>query len=187
MGLSILLRGTITEKLNWAFNLYDINKDGYITKEVHARTHTHTHTHTQYDITKEVHTHANTHKHTIIYISRLGFCGAAVVFSKNINYIKCVPGNAGHHEGDLRHDGEVHVPGAQRGDPTPTRGDILPGKAPGAAHPQQTHTQTDTQNKNVKTRSKCNKKIMQCVIHSLFRRLEAISILIHSAPTTQHN
>lgn len=33
-GLSILLRGTVQEKLNWAFNLYDINKDGYITKEV---------------------------------------------------------------------------------------------------------------------------------------------------------
>ncbi|KAJ8247746.1 hypothetical protein GJAV_G00249810 [Gymnothorax javanicus] len=34
MGLSILLRGSVHEKLNWAFNLYDINKDGYITKEV---------------------------------------------------------------------------------------------------------------------------------------------------------
>lgn len=34
MGLSILLRGTVQEKLIWAFNLYDINKDGYITKEV---------------------------------------------------------------------------------------------------------------------------------------------------------
>uniref|UniRef100_A0A6I8QZ51 Kv channel-interacting protein 4 n=1 Tax=Xenopus tropicalis TaxID=8364 RepID=A0A6I8QZ51_XENTR len=33
IGLSTLLRGTIQEKLNWAFNLYDINKDGYITKE----------------------------------------------------------------------------------------------------------------------------------------------------------
>ncbi|KAJ8382886.1 hypothetical protein SKAU_G00036640 [Synaphobranchus kaupii] len=33
MGLSILLRGSVQEKLNWAFNLYDINKDGYITKE----------------------------------------------------------------------------------------------------------------------------------------------------------
>ncbi|XP_071288720.1 Kv channel-interacting protein 4 isoform X2 [Agelaius tricolor] len=33
MGLSVLLRGTVQEKLNWAFNLYDINKDGYITKE----------------------------------------------------------------------------------------------------------------------------------------------------------
>uniref|UniRef100_A0A670J3Z3 Kv channel-interacting protein 4 n=1 Tax=Podarcis muralis TaxID=64176 RepID=A0A670J3Z3_PODMU len=33
MGLSILLRGTVQEKLNWAFNLYDINKDGCITKE----------------------------------------------------------------------------------------------------------------------------------------------------------
>lgn len=36
LGLSILLRGTVHEKLNWAFNLYDINKDGYITKEVPA-------------------------------------------------------------------------------------------------------------------------------------------------------
>ncbi|GCC40940.1 hypothetical protein chiPu_0024779 [Chiloscyllium punctatum] len=34
VGLSVLLRGSIHEKLNWAFNLYDINKDGYITKEV---------------------------------------------------------------------------------------------------------------------------------------------------------
>lgn len=33
MGLSIILRGSITEKLNWAFNLYDLNKDGCITKE----------------------------------------------------------------------------------------------------------------------------------------------------------
>ncbi|GCB77785.1 hypothetical protein scyTo_0015713 [Scyliorhinus torazame] len=33
IGLSVLLRGTVHEKLNWAFNLYDINKDGYITKE----------------------------------------------------------------------------------------------------------------------------------------------------------
>ncbi|CAM4493378.1 unnamed protein product [Leuciscus chuanchicus] len=31
--LSVLLRGTTEEKLNWAFNLYDINKDGLITKE----------------------------------------------------------------------------------------------------------------------------------------------------------
>ncbi|XP_056258859.1 calsenilin-like isoform X1 [Seriola aureovittata] len=33
LGLSVLLRGSVTEKLRWAFNLYDINKDGYITKE----------------------------------------------------------------------------------------------------------------------------------------------------------
>ncbi|XP_063788113.1 calsenilin isoform X2 [Pseudophryne corroboree] len=33
VGLSILLRGSVHEKLKWAFNLYDINKDGYITKE----------------------------------------------------------------------------------------------------------------------------------------------------------
>lgn len=34
IGLSVLLRGSETEKLRWAFNLYDINKDGYITREV---------------------------------------------------------------------------------------------------------------------------------------------------------
>ncbi|XP_039533323.1 Kv channel interacting protein 3b, calsenilin isoform X1 [Pimephales promelas] len=33
IGLSVLLRGSVTEKLRWAFNLYDINKDGYITRE----------------------------------------------------------------------------------------------------------------------------------------------------------
>ncbi|MGH0116434.1 UNVERIFIED_CONTAM: hypothetical protein FKN15_017084 [Acipenser sinensis] len=33
MALSILLRGSVREKLSWTFNLYDINKDGYINKE----------------------------------------------------------------------------------------------------------------------------------------------------------
>lgn len=33
-GLSVILRGTIDDRLNWAFNLYDLNKDGCITKEV---------------------------------------------------------------------------------------------------------------------------------------------------------
>ena len=53
-GLSIILRGTINDRLNWAFNLYDLNKDGCITKEVMHRGHTdtdslytHNHTHTQ--------------------------------------------------------------------------------------------------------------------------------------------
>ncbi|XP_061541233.1 Kv channel-interacting protein 1 isoform X3 [Phycodurus eques] len=32
-ALSILLRGSITEKLQWTFNLYDINRDGYVNKE----------------------------------------------------------------------------------------------------------------------------------------------------------
>uniref|UniRef100_A0A8C5EEX3 Kv channel-interacting protein 2-like n=1 Tax=Gouania willdenowi TaxID=441366 RepID=A0A8C5EEX3_GOUWI len=34
INLSIILRGSVTEKLNWTFNLYDRNKDGCITKEV---------------------------------------------------------------------------------------------------------------------------------------------------------
>ncbi|CAL8277639.1 unnamed protein product [Merluccius merluccius] len=32
IGLSVLLRGSVTDKLRWAFNLYDINQDGYVTK-----------------------------------------------------------------------------------------------------------------------------------------------------------
>lgn len=33
-GLSVILRGSVDDRLNWAFNLYDLNKDGCITKEV---------------------------------------------------------------------------------------------------------------------------------------------------------
>lgn len=33
MSLSTLLRGTTHEKLQWTFTLYDLNKDGYITKQ----------------------------------------------------------------------------------------------------------------------------------------------------------
>ncbi|NXA44218.1 CSEN protein, partial [Eudromia elegans] len=33
LGLSVLLRGTVQEKLRWAFNLYDLNKDGCVTQE----------------------------------------------------------------------------------------------------------------------------------------------------------
>nr|XP_023845396.1 Kv channel-interacting protein 1-like isoform X2 [Salvelinus alpinus] len=33
MALSILLRGSVREKLTWTFNLYDINRDGFISKE----------------------------------------------------------------------------------------------------------------------------------------------------------
>uniref|UniRef100_A0A7M4F537 Potassium voltage-gated channel interacting protein 2 n=1 Tax=Crocodylus porosus TaxID=8502 RepID=A0A7M4F537_CROPO len=32
-GLSIILRGSVDDRLSWAFNLYDLNKDGCITKE----------------------------------------------------------------------------------------------------------------------------------------------------------
>ncbi|KAL3864621.1 hypothetical protein ACJMK2_006286 [Sinanodonta woodiana] len=33
MGLSVLSRGTAQERLQWAFNLYDVNGDGIISKE----------------------------------------------------------------------------------------------------------------------------------------------------------
>ncbi|XP_065818961.1 Kv channel-interacting protein 1b isoform X2 [Labrus bergylta] len=33
VGLSTLLRGTLREKLEWTFHLYDINRDGYINRE----------------------------------------------------------------------------------------------------------------------------------------------------------
>ena len=33
MALSMLARGTLEEKLEWAFSLYDINHDGVISKD----------------------------------------------------------------------------------------------------------------------------------------------------------
>jgi len=33
MGLSLLLRGSLHEKLQWAFSLYDVNGDGVITSD----------------------------------------------------------------------------------------------------------------------------------------------------------
>lgn len=32
-GLSILSRGSVEEKLRWTFSLYDINGDGFITRD----------------------------------------------------------------------------------------------------------------------------------------------------------
>lgn len=37
-------------------------------------------------------------------------------------------GDAGHHEGHLRHDGKMHVPGPQGGDAPAARGGLLPGR-----------------------------------------------------------
>ena len=33
VGLSLLARGSLAEKLQWVFNLYDVNRDGQITKD----------------------------------------------------------------------------------------------------------------------------------------------------------
>ena len=33
IGLSVLARGSIQDKLRWTFSLYDINNDGMITKD----------------------------------------------------------------------------------------------------------------------------------------------------------
>ncbi len=33
IGLSVLARGSIQDKLRWTFSLYDINNDGIITKD----------------------------------------------------------------------------------------------------------------------------------------------------------
>ena len=32
MGLSILLKGTLQDKLRWTFQLYDVNKDGVLSR-----------------------------------------------------------------------------------------------------------------------------------------------------------
>lgn len=37
MGLSILLRGTVTEKISYIFRIYDIKKKGFLRKEDFSR------------------------------------------------------------------------------------------------------------------------------------------------------
>lgn len=33
VGLSVLARGSVQDKLRWAFSLYDLNQDGVLTKD----------------------------------------------------------------------------------------------------------------------------------------------------------
>lgn len=88
-ALSILLRGSITEKLQWTFNLYDINRDGYINKEVCFCAHM-----SNFELY---------FTHVVIIISHVFFiCLCASVFG--------FPGDDRHRQSDIWHDGEVHIP-----------------------------------------------------------------------------
>lgn len=97
-GLSILLRGTVREKLEWTFHLYDINRDGYINREVMLCSHT---------VCLYI-------KHTL---SKVSLHVLFVFF----------PGNDRDCESHLWHDGQIHLPGAEGRRPTAARGRFLSG------------------------------------------------------------
>lgn len=98
MGLSVLLRGTEQQKLKWTFDLYDVNKDGCVTKEV---------------------TVGNTG-------GLVG--GGDDTLRRGPASALCPLGHAGDHEIHLCHDGPLHRarPGGQR--TGPARGAVLPGE-----------------------------------------------------------
>lgn len=107
-GLSIILRGTVNDRLNWAFNLYDLNKDGCITKEVTTRTHRGNVAATGCwkepnlsSVCRDIHA-----KLSLIHVS----------------------GDAGHHEVHLWYDGEVHISYDARRRPKRSRGELFPGQ-----------------------------------------------------------
>lgn len=116
IGLSVLLRGSVTEKLRWAFNLYDINKDGYITKE--AR------------LARKGAACARQASHKGLVF---------LFFFLNKTYLPtslCLhrpAGNVGNNDLRLRHDGQVHLTFRARGLPLRARGEILPGASRAAA------------------------------------------------------
>lgn len=45
--------------------------------------------------------------------------------------VETCAGDAGHHEGHLRHDGKMHVPRPEGGDAPSARGGLLPGRCRG--------------------------------------------------------
>ncbi|XP_031947805.1 calsenilin isoform X3 [Corvus moneduloides] len=97
VGLSVLLRGTEQQKLKWTFDLYDVNKDGYVTKEV-----------------------------TLGDTGRHWGAGGVGTPRPGPGSALCPPGHAGDHEIHLCHDGPLHRarPGGQRAGPA--RGAVLP-------------------------------------------------------------
>ncbi|XP_039420131.1 calsenilin isoform X3 [Corvus cornix cornix] len=97
VGLSVLLRGTEQQKLKWTFDLYDVNKDGYVTKEV-----------------------------TLGDTGRHWGAGGVGTPRQGPGSALCPPGHAGDHEIHLCHDGPLHRarPGGQRAGPA--RGAVLP-------------------------------------------------------------
>lgn len=112
VSLSIILRGSITDKLNWAFNLYDLNKDGCITREVTAPP----------------------------ALDSSAPQPTASCNSSSCSPRFCSPGDDGHHALHLRHDGEVHLPQHEGQRSQGARRQLFPGEAtppPRLPHPPQ--------------------------------------------------
>lgn len=104
LGLSVLLRGTVQQKLRWAFNLYDINKDGCITKEV---------------------TRGWEHPRGWALGTGVPSAGGVPVTTAPL----CPrSGDAADHEVHLRHDGALHPARAAGQRARRARGALLPGE-----------------------------------------------------------
>ena len=110
LGLSVLLRGSVTEKLRWAFNLYDINKDGYITKEVQS-------TFSSKNIgSKSV---------AVSWFLQMYVCLFHIWGGCLFGFFSA--GNVGNNDIHLWHDGQIYPTQCTRWFPLWARGEILPG------------------------------------------------------------
>lgn len=101
-ALSILLRGSVQEKLQWTFNLYDINRDGYINKEVPKSRNPPS-------------------LHPWMHVLRL-----------SLSVSVCLAGDDRHRQSHLWHDGEVHLPCVEDGRTQTARGCLLSGSSSSA-------------------------------------------------------